>query len=201
MKWSLCALCARFHSHNWITLQYETKEGVEVKKEISLGSGRLNAFSVSTNECNLHYESDSKIQPSIITFWWIKAKNITILIIIYCISKYLSIFGFFGFFWLPFSNKFASVFSRVNLFSMPSPCALQPNKSNSYACETSWKHQFGGLERYNLKIYSRTIFFWTRIFVSFDLNGEFYWRFFLQYSTSFEMWHTKLQLNCIVSNK
>lgn len=126
MKWSLCALCARFHSHNWITLQYETKEGVEVKKEISLGSGRLNAFSVSTNECNLHYESDSKIQPSIITFWWIKAKNITILIIIYCISKYLSIFGFFGFFGCHFPIN-SRVFFRASIcFRCPHRALCSP---------------------------------------------------------------------------
>lgn len=128
MKWSLCH-CA--HDSTRATLnhfEYRKKEGVEVKK-ISPRSGRSNKCIFSFNECNLHYESDSEnLAPSIIlyTFWWIKAKNITILIIIYCISKYLSIFGFFGFFGCHFPIN-SRVFFRASIcFRCPHRALCSP---------------------------------------------------------------------------
>lgn len=77
MKWSLC-----------ITGKCKKKKKVSNLKDITSGRVDLNECIFSFNWCNLHYDSDSKFGPIyhyIYIFWWIKAKNITILIM-HCAS-------------------------------------------------------------------------------------------------------------------
>lgn len=84
----LVPLCTRFHSRkpSYLQIHEEEKEGVELKRYHSGRVDRMNAFSVSTDVIYIAKVMQN-LAPSIITyiFWWIKAKNITILIM-HCAS-------------------------------------------------------------------------------------------------------------------